>query len=246
MTSVAERTNATMQDTFDFLQGHTAHNGHVVNADGNTLTIGDVKRFIALRLAERGLESSDVIFAQGRDGGIPHSRGEDDDMVRTGVPIVYDLFPQEAGGGYFHDMTRTICLGSAPDEVQKAYDEVMACFNMIVDALEVGESAGKYQIMTCDFFAERGHPTIKDDPGTQKGYVHRLGHGVGLEIHGLPRLSDRAEDVLEVGNVITVEPGLYYPDKGFGVRIEDLFYFDHDGQLVNLSDVAKDLVLPIG
>lgn len=246
--SVAERTVATMQDTVDFLRGHAVQEQKLVRADGKPLTIGDVRRFIMVRLAERGLEApDDLIFAQGRDGGIPHSCGDDEAPVELGLPIVYDLFPREAGGGYYHDMTRTFCLGYASEEVEQAYNEVLECFETVVKAMRVGEPAGSYQTMACEFFEERGHPTVKSTPGTQEGYVHSLGHGVGLELHGRPRLSDTAnDDVFQPGNVFTVEPGLYYPERGFGIRIEDVMYFGDDGEPRSLTDFPKNLVVALG
>jgi Xaa-Pro aminopeptidase len=245
--SVAGRTTETMGETIYHLQRHAVQEKRLVQPDGKPLTIGDVKNFIALKLAERGLEApEEVIFAQGRDGGIPHSRGDDDAPVEIGIPIVFDLFPREAGGGYYHDMTRTICLGFASDEVTAAYNDVMQCFKAVVSSLSAGQSAGDYQAMACEFFEARGHPTIKSNPGTQEGYVHSLGHGVGLELHGYPRLSDVAsDDVFEPGNVFTVEPGLYYPDRGYGIRIEDVMYFGDDGKAHSLTRFSKDLVIPI-
>lgn len=244
--AVAAKTMEVMGATVDFLRKHAVQEGHLVRTDGQSLTIGAVKDFIAISLAERRLEASEgVIFAQGRDGGIPHSRGEDEAAVELGKPIVFDLFPREAGGGYFHDITRTFCLGFVPADVQEVYDDVLACFNLVQSSMEVGQAAGSYQAMTCDFFESRGHPTIKSTPGTEEGYVHSLGHGVGLEIHGLPRLMETSsEDMFEVGNVFTIEPGLYYPERGLGVRIEDMVYFDAKGKLQTLSNYPKDLLIP--
>ena len=75
--------------------------------------------------------------------------------------------------------------------------------------------------------------------------VHSLGHGVGLNIHERPALGHLSEDVLAAGSVVSIEPGLYYPDQGFGVRLEDLVYVAPDGQLITLTDFHKRLVLPL-
>jgi Xaa-Pro aminopeptidase len=144
-------------------------------------------------------------------------------------------------------MTRTFCLGFAPEEVEQVYSTVLQCFEVVMGALRVGELAGVYQTMACEFFEARGHPTIKSTPDTQEGYVHSLGHGVGLELHGFPRLSEVAsDDVLQPGNVFTVEPGLYYPERGFGIRIEDVIYFGNDGMARSLTGFPKDLVIALG
>ena len=78
------------------------------------------------------------------------------------------------------------------------------------------------------------------------GYVHSLGHGVGIDIHERPSISHlRRDDICQIGNVLTIEPGLYSPERGFGVRIEDLFVVDDKGELVSLTPFHKDLVIPL-
>ena len=75
---------------------------------------------------------------------------------------------------------------------------------------------------------------------------HSLGHGVGLNVHESPRIAHTAkDDVFASGNVITIEPGLYYPDEGFGIRVEDMLIVTGRGELVSLTDVPKDLILPL-
>jgi Xaa-Pro aminopeptidase len=101
-------------------------------------------------------------------------------------------------------------------------------------------------VKVCEFFESRGHPTIGSDPKTHDGYVHGLGHGVGLQVHERPSLSDSAAntDRLEAGNVVTIEPGLYYPERNAGVRLEDIVYLRPDGTLEVLSTFPLDLVVP--
>ena len=90
----------------------------MVKPNGDPLTIRDVKQRINLWLSERGAENpEDTIFAIGRDAGVPHSSGNPMTSLRLGQTIVFDIYPCEAGGGYFYDFTRTWCLGYAPDEV---------------------------------------------------------------------------------------------------------------------------------
>jgi Xaa-Pro aminopeptidase len=91
-----------------------------------------------------------------------------------------------------------------------------------------------------------GHPTIRSNPSTVEGYVHSLGHGLGLQIHSSPRFRSYLDDTIERGQVFTVEPGLYYPDRGFGIRIEDTIYVDDNGEFHSLTPFPKDLVIPIG
>ena len=105
-----------------------------------------------------------------------------------------------------------------------------------------------YQKLTCDLLEARGHPTIRQNPETTSGYVHSLGHGVGLRIHEFPRLSDAQgnTDRLDPGVVFTVEPGVYYPERKFGVRLEDTVWLNPATQKFEvLAKYPKTLVLPV-
>jgi Xaa-Pro aminopeptidase len=211
------------------------------------MLVGHIKQNINLWLAEAGVENPEgTIFAIGRDAGVPHSSGNPQDILYLGQTIVFDIFPAEAGGGYFYDFTRTWCLGYAPDEAQSLYEDVLDIYQTIMDELEVNALCSQYQDRTCELFEAQGHPTIKSDPQTQEGYVHSLGHGVGLYIHEYPRFSSNfKEDRLAPGSVVTVEPGLYYPEKGMGVRLENTIWVRPDGKMEVLADYPLDLVLPV-
>jgi Xaa-Pro aminopeptidase len=245
--SVARRTNEVVEAAWNFIGSHSASaDESLVNSAGQALTIGQVKRFVRAQLMERGLEDTDMIFAQGRDAGFPHSRGEEEAVLKLGQSIVFDLFPRELGGGYHHDMTRTWCIGYAPPEVQAAYDTVMTAFDKSLEDFALGKGTHTMQETVLDYFEALGHPTNRSNPSANEGYVHSLGHGVGLLIHEKPRISHiYKDDKWEVGNVVTIEPGLYYPDKGFGVRIEDMFVITEKGELISLTPFRKDLVLPL-
>lgn len=245
MRSVAARTSQVLQATWDFIASHAANGERVVNDSGEALTIGAVKRFVRRTLLDYDLEDTDMIFARGRDGGFPHSRGEDDTELRLGQAIVFDLFPREVGGGYFHDCTRTWSLGYATPEVQEAYNQVMDAFDIAVEVFRPGVPAKNLQEAVQDYFESKGHPTTRSHPSTDVGYVHSLGHGLGLNIHERPSISHISKDTLQRGNVFSIEPGLYYPERGFGMRIEDTVYVDSSGELVTLTDFPKTLVLPL-
>jgi len=244
---VARRTNEVLEATWDYIAGHRADvDGTLRKADDTPLTISEVKRFVRQELLARELEDTGMIFAQGRDAGYPHSRGQADMPLKLGQSIVFDLFPREMGGGYHHDITRTWCIGYAPDAVQRAYDQVMQAFDIALETFGVGKPAYMMQEAVLDYFEANDHPTQRSDPGAMAGYVHSLGHGLGLQIHERPSLSHvRREDVLEVGNCISVEPGLYYPEDGYGIRVEDTCVITEKGELVSLSPFRKDLILPL-
>jgi Xaa-Pro aminopeptidase len=228
--------------------GALKRDGDQFRANGSgPVKLGDLRRllrteFLAHGLAEAGGES---IVSQGRDAGVPHNRGNDEDLLRPGVPVLVDIFPGESGGGYYSDLTRTFCLGSAPAPLEKLYGDVRAAFDAAMSTLAVGEPCRAYQDKVCDVFEQRGHATVRMNETTQEGYVHGLGHGVGLAVHEAPRLGGPPSNTqtLEPGMVITVEPGLYYPSRGLGVRIEDLVLVRPDGGFENLTPAPYDLVI---
>lgn len=245
--AAGQRTSEVLQATWDYIASHRAAGDTVVKADGTALTIGDVKAFVRNALQERGMEDNQgMIFAQGRDAAFPHSRGEDAMPLKLGQSIVFDLFPREIGAGYFHDVTRTWCIGYAPEKVQRAYETVAEAFDIAIETFAANKPAHLMQEAVLDHFERKGHPTIRSAPRTTTGYVHGLGHGIGLNVHEWPRISHTSKkDIFQVGNVFTVEPGLYYPEEGYGVRLEDSVYVSESGELIPLTTFHKDLVLPL-
>lgn len=234
-------------ETQAFLQNHRVEDEVLIKSDGSALTVGDVKNFMRERFHQYGLEDHGAtIFSIGREAGVPHNRGSADAPLRLGHTIVFDIFPQTAGG-YYHDMTRTWCLGYAPDDVQQTWNEVKEIFDKVMAEYQVGRGCRDFQEMTLDFFESKGHATPRSHPGTHSGYVHSLGHGIGLDIHEEPRLTHAAgyTNTLQPGHIVTIEPGLYYPEKGYGVRIEDAVAFNEAGELIWLTDYPYDLVIPM-
>ncbi|HUE97633.1 MAG TPA: M24 family metallopeptidase [Anaerolineales bacterium] len=220
----------------------------LLKEDGNPLTIGDVKSKISLWLAERGaVDVEGVIFAIGRDAGVPHSVGDPVDLLTLGKTIVFDIFPAEQGGGYFYDFTRTWSLGYATPEAQALYDQVHEVYAKVVENLDLNASFIDYQRMTCEYFESKGHKSQLNTKSPLDGYVHSLGHGVGLNIHERPwsGLTASNDNILKPGVVITIEPGLYYPEKGVGFRIEDTYWVRPDGKMELLAEYPYDFVLPM-
>ena len=219
-----------------------------VTASGDRATLGHLRRLLHRTFAEFGLaEDGESIVAQGRDAGVPHNRGNDADAIRAGAPILVDIFPAEAGGGYHTDMTRTFCLGPAPEPLRKVYGECREAFDSAMSRMRGGEPCRGYQELVCDVFERQGHVTVRSNQGVEEGYVHGLGHGVGLAVHEGPRLGGPITNttLLEPGHVVSVEPGLYYPSRGLGVRIEDLVAVRSDGSIENLTPAPYELEIPI-
>lgn len=218
----------------------------LLKEDGSELTIGDVKSLIDLWLAELGAENPEgTIFSIGRDAGIPHSVGEPGCLIRLGQTIVFDIYPCEAGGGYFYDFTRTWSLGYATPMAEELYRQVRTVFNTVQDNLDLNAPFMDYQRLVCEEYEKNGHQTPLHTQAPIQGYVHSLGHGVGLNVHERPwsGLTASPDNILKPGVVITVEPGLYYPEKGMGVRLEDTFWVRPDGKMEILSNYPYDLVL---
>ena len=235
---------AAMERVIEFLGTLRMDGARLYRDHGEPVTLGDLRRIIQLEFIAHGLaENTDSIVSQGRDAGVPHNTGNDHEALRPGTPLLIDIFPGEAGGGYHSDMTRTFCVGAAPEDLKHLYRDVHDAFNQAMAALEVGQPCRKYQELVCDVFEQRGHPTVRSKPGTEEGYCHGLGHGVGLAVHEAPRLGGPPsnQQVLAPGMVITIEPGLYYPSRGMGVRIEDLVHVRDDGTFENLTPAAYDL-----
>ncbi len=210
------------------------------------LTIGDLKAALKEHLFRQGLiNSSGLIVAQGRDAGVPHNSGQDRQAVETGRTIVFDIFPQEIGGGYYFDFTRTVCFQSAPEKIISLYQIVCQAQDAIFGWLKIGRRTIEIEKKLCRFFEERGQPTMMSNRQTQQGYCHTLGHGLGLNVHEPPTfgLLKNNRDTIKKGAVFTVEPGLYYPNQGFGIRLEDVAYVAPSGTIVNLTSYPRELVV---
>ena len=222
----------------------------LVDSLGRPVTVGKVKEAILLALAERDLhEAHRTIFSIGREAGIPHAVSPSETVLTTGRTVVLDLFPRQNGGGYFFDITRSFCIGHAPQEALKLYQEVLSAQQKAIAAIAPGMDGCDLQELVCGYFEGLGHPSNHSHPGTTEGYVHNLGHGVGIEIHEHPflRLQDTPEEHnrLQPGSVFTIEPGLYYPERGMGIRLEDVVYLDSRGKAKILAPFKKFPVLEL-
>ena len=193
-------------------------------------------------LAAYDCESPDGhIVAGGLQAAEPHERGSG--MIQQGVAIVIDIFPRSKKTGYFADMTRTVCIGTPSPEIQKQYAAVLGAYEAAVAMIRPGVLCKDLHIAAQNHFEKLGYETRgKGKEFTfAEGFVHSLGHGVGKEVHEMPRISPKSDDVLQAGDVITIEPGLYYPGIG-GVRIEDMMLVTKNGYR-NLTQFGKKFVL---
>jgi Xaa-Pro aminopeptidase len=190
----------------------------------------DVARAAEARMRELGAEPSfPTIVAAGPNGALPHAEpGERE--IGSGELVVFDMGAKL--DGYCSDGTRTFAIGEPGERAREVYEVVRGAQEAALAAVRAGARAEEVDSVARDPIAAAGH-------GERFG--HGLGHGVGLEVHEEPRVSQRSEDVLEAGEVITVEPGIYLPGE-LGVRIEDLVVVAEEGHR-NLSGLPKDLQL---
>ena len=186
------------------------------------LTVGKVKTILGHKFLDHwcALEE-DIIVAAGPPSADPHYSGEPQDQLRADQPIVLDIYPRSIRRRYWADITRTVVKGRAPDEVKRMFEAVLEAKNACLDALHEGVLGSEMFNLCCDLLERAGYPTIRRGKQIAKGFIHGLGHGVGLEIHEDPRMSEVYKFPLKEHSIVTVEPGLYDPKIG-GVRIEDI------------------------
>lgn len=189
--------------------------GHLTER-GRRMTAEALRNAIDLELMKRNCIARDTIVACGKTSADPHARG--DGFLRAGEPIVMDIFPQHKVHGYWGDITRTVVRGKASAELRRMYNAVHAAQKAALERVRHGVRVRQVHGMVERVFEARGYRTEVRD-GRAEGFTHSTGHGVGLEIHEAPSLSP-GPGRLKTGNVVTVEPGLYYRRIG-GVRIED-------------------------
>jgi len=208
---------------------------------GEPLTVGRLRREVFRVIADHGLEQPESnIIAPGEEGAAPHSMGTDSRVLRTGESLIVDLFPR---GWMFADCTRTFCVCEPPEALAAAHAAVAGALAIARLGARPGVRGFDLQEAVCRHFQDLGHPTPVSHPGTETGYVHNLGHGVGHELHEYPsfRKEAGAEGVLGEGDVIAVEPGLYDPEAGWAVRLEDLLVLGPEGIAEDLTPLPYDL-----
>lgn len=210
--------------------------------EGEPLRVGRLRAEVTQVLALRGLEQPrGNILAPAEEGGVPHSAGTNERVLRPGESLVVDLYPR--GPLFYADCTRTFCVGEPPEPLARAWATVRAALATAHERSRPGTRGWDIQEAVCAHFTAHGDLTPISAPGTTVGYVHNLGHGVGLDLHEQPTFKkvSGAEGVLRNGDVFTLEPGLYHPEQGFGVRLEDLVRLAPEGGLENLTPLPYEM-----
>jgi Xaa-Pro aminopeptidase len=200
------------------------------------LTSEKLRSIIDTAVLQAGGLAANTIVAGGKQACDPHERGSG--PLRANELIILDIFPRAQGTGYFGDITRTVVKGRASEAARKLYDTVHEGQNLAFTLMKAETPTSKVHEAVLSLFNQKGYQTGKMK-GRMQGFFHGTGHGLGLEIHESPRVGATSTGVIKPGQVITVEPGLYYPEIG-GVRIEDVAVIT-TGKARNLTRFEKVL-----
>ncbi|MGZ4904002.1 MAG: M24 family metallopeptidase [Halobacteriota archaeon] len=206
-----------------------------LHLEGTVLTSERLKASLGCSLIQHGCTASDLIVSSGAESALPHLPGSG--PLRPDAAIVFDISPQSVKSRYNADMSRTVVRGEPPRELVEMYDAVVDAQDVAFGMLKPGVTGAEVHAAVVEFFGQRGFNT---DLKKGCGFIHSTGHGLGLDVHELPYVG-KTGGPLQPGNVITIEPGLYYPDIG-GVRLEDVAVITERGYK-NITHFDKKLVI---
>lgn len=184
----------------------------ILHIDKKPLTAEYIKFSMHSLLLQHGCAAVDTIVSCGKETAIPHMTGTG--PLESDQPIVIDLFPVDEKTGYYADMTRTVAKGDPAPEITEMYTTLYEAKRLGISQVKAGVSGADIHQTVVDFFKDHGYES------NSRGFMHNLGHGVGLQVHELPTVGPTGKELVS-GNVVTIEPGLYYPGIG-GVRLEDI------------------------
>lgn len=231
MKNVQKVTECAMECAVSLIRRSSVKKG-ILHHDETPLTAEFVKYSMHCLLLENGCGAVDTIVSCGEETAIPHMTGTG--SLKANEPIVIDLFPVEERSGYYSDMTRTVVKGEPTREIQEMYAALREAKQLGISRVKAGTLGSDIYQDVVDYFKERGYES------DTRGFVHNLGHGVGLQVHEMPTVGPSGK-ALSTGNVITIEPGLYYPGIG-GVRLEDIGAVTARG-FNNFTAFPEDLIV---
>jgi Xaa-Pro aminopeptidase len=198
--------------------------GFLYRSPGERLTSEHLREEADLAMFAAGATPCGSIAAGGAQAADPHHRGSGPLFAHR--PIVLDFFPRHRDSGYYGDVTRTVVRGKANAATRRAFEAVLEAQKWAFRLIRHGAEGSDVHQRLCKFFEAAGYP-IRRGERRREGFFHGTGHGLGLELHEAPTLG-MTPSRLESGQVITVEPGLYYPRLG-GIRIEDVVVVERGG-----------------
>ena len=209
--TVQKKTERAMAYGISLIRNATVKKG-VLYQDGTPLTSELVRTAMHKQLMDDGCRAVETIISCGEDTAFPHIIGSG--PLKSNEPIVIDMFPRDEVTGYYADMTRTVSKGKPDQQIIDMYEAVKEAQQIGISHIKAGVPGADAHTAVVDYFKSRGYES------DTRGFIHNLGHGVGLQVHEFPTVGP-AGGALEAGFVVTVEPGLYYPGVG-GIRLEDM------------------------
>ncbi|MBI1884272.1 MAG: aminopeptidase P family protein [Chlamydiae bacterium] len=207
--------------------------GELLYFKNEILTSEKIKEILHLSMMKKNCIGEHTIVACGVDGVDPHNEGSG--PLKAHQSIILDVFPRSSKTRYFADMTRTVVRGRASEKLKKMYAAVLEGQNIGLRRVRSGVDGKMIHQAILDYFHSLGFES-GERAGRLQGFFHGTGHGVGLDIHEPPRIS-QGSNILKTGEVVTVEPGLYYLDAG-GIRLEDMVLVQPNG-CENLTKFPK-------
>jgi len=216
-------------EAIELIANSDVGNNKTLRYNGESLTVGKVKSFFGHKLLEnRCLPEEDIIVACGTKSSDPHYVGAAEDKLKADQPIILDIYPRSIQKRYCTDMTRTVVKGKASSKLKQMFSTVQEAKDVSLDAIQAGALGSQVYDVCCDVLERAGYETTRGRKKVTSGMTHSLGHGVGLQIHESPRMSELSTSPLREHVVVTVEPGLYDPKIG-GVRLEDIIEVTKSG-----------------
>ena len=206
--------------------------GEPLTAERLTAELEDVLR-------AHGCEGEQPLVGNGPIGANVHEHGTG--PIRPHESVIIDIFPRHIASRYHADMTRTFCFGDAPEQLRHMHATVYEALRVSEERIAAGVNGTAVWEAACDAIEAGGYRTTRglgEGETLDEDFFHGLGHGVGVEVHEAPNLGLAGDDLL-VGDVVTIEPGVYR--KGFGgIRLEDLGVVREGGCDI-LTDFPYDL-----
>lgn len=186
---------------------------------------------IEFHLKKQGIEkmSFDTMVLTGEKTGLPHGKSSID-TIKYGDFVMFDL--GVVVNGYCSDITRTIIIGEATEKQQEIYDTVLNAQLKAIEKAKPNVKAKEIDLAARNFITDKGYGSY---------FNHRVGHGLGLDVHETPSIHENNEEIIQVGMVFTIEPGIYLPNFG-GVRIEDDILITENSSQV-LTSFTKELIV---